>query len=254
MRPSFLSDSAIDTLAGRLNIRTKLLVCFASSLAAIACSNPDALALLAVVSTLYALTAMSPLGLVKSYCVIVAMCLISLAFIALLSLAMPKLIRWEAWRFAVPYLRMVVSINALLTLAFSSRIQDLMRELQAIGRLTWIYVPITVAVRFVPTFLDDCGQVMDAFRLRRPLGGRGLAAKVATLWRGFLMPLTFRLLRSADDLAVAAELKGVGSGPRSVRPGLPMTRIDALVLATAALSFVAAGCIQLVSGGSRMFG
>lgn len=254
MRPSFLNDTASETLAGRLNTRTKLMLCVISSLAAITLSNPYALSLLAVVSTLYALTAMSPLTLVRTYCLVVALSLVSLAFTALLSLLLPGLIKWEIRSFVSPYLRMIISLNSLFALAFSSRIRELMQELQALGRLTWVHVPLTVAIRFLPTFLDDCAQIMDAYRLRSALGKKNFFAKLASLWRGFLVPLTFRLLRSADDLAVAAELKGVGSGKRTKRAGNPLTRWDVLALGVAALSLAAAGSLQALYGGAHIPG
>lgn len=250
MRLFFLSDSPADTLAGHMNIRSKLLICLTASLAAIVLSNPLALALLCGVSTVYALTALSLAGLLRAYVFFAFMCLVSLGFTWLASLSMPQLITWEAGRFAVPYMRMLISLNALLVLAFSSRIQDLMHELQAFGRMAWIHVPLTVAVRFLPTFLDDCVQVRDAFRLRSPLGRQGLWTRAAALWRGFLVPLTFRLLRSADDLAVAAELKGVGGKKRVSRPRTPFGRVDMVTFGVGAASLVLAVALQSVYGGS----
>ena len=67
MRLSFLSNSPDTSLAGRMNIRSKLLLCLAASLAAIVLSNPQALALLCVVSAIYALTAVSLAGLLRAY-------------------------------------------------------------------------------------------------------------------------------------------------------------------------------------------
>ena len=226
-----------------MNIRSKLLICLTASLAAIVLSNPLALALLCGVSTVYALTALSLAGLLRAYVFFAFMCLVSLGFTWLASLSMPQLITWEAGR-------MLISLNALLVLAFSSRIQDLMHELQAFGRMAWIHVPLTVAVRFLPTFLDDCVQVRDAFRLRSPLGRQGLWTRAAALWRGFLVPLTFRLLRSADDLAVAAELKGVGGKKRVSRPRTPFGRVDMVTFGVGAASLVLAVALQSVYGGS----
>ena len=250
MRLSFLSNSPDTSLAGRMNIRSKLLLCLAASLAAIVLSNPQALALLCVVSAIYALTAVSLAGLLRAYLFFLFMCLISLGFTWLASFSMPELITWEVGRFVVPYMRMLVSLNALLVLAFSSRIQDLMRELQALGRMAWIHVPLTVAVRFLPTFLDDCLQVRDAYRLRSPLGRQGIWARTFSLWRGFLVPLTFRLLRSADDLAVAAELKGVGSSRRVPRQATPFTRVDMITFGVCASTLVLAVALQAFYGGS----
>ncbi len=254
MRPSFLNEDASTAPAGKLNVKTKLAVCLLSSLSAMGLSNPQALALLAVVSTIYALCAMTPLTLVKTYCFVAFMLVMSLMFTALLSLVMPKLIKWEIWRFTVPYLRMLVSLNALFALAFSTRIQDVLRELKAFARFAWIQVPLTVAIRFLPTFLDDCGQIMDAYRLRRPLGKTGVCARITALWRAFLIPLTFRLLRSADDLAMAAELKGIGGKQAARRKGAAMTRRDGAALGAAILSLAIAVCIQYAGGATRMMG
>lgn len=268
MRPSFLSESAIESFAGTLNIRTKLLLCLAASVSSIILSNPQALGTLAVASAVYALTALSPAALLRTYMFVAAMLLLSLSFTALISLFVPGLITWEVGRFAVPYLRMAVSLNALFALAYSSRIQDVMRELKAFGRFRWIHLPLTVAIRFVPTFIDDCSQIMAAWRLRSPLeiggGGKGgsrgnrgnwaALRRAGALWRAFLVPLTFRLLRSADELAVAAELKGVGSGaPARIRAS-SFARADYGVLLVAFHCLMLAFALQKYFGPVRMMG
>ncbi len=251
---SFLDRKADTSWAGRLNIRTKLMLCLASSLAAIVLSNPQSLALLCLASMVYALTALSPWAMLKAYSVFVLMCLVSLGFMSLVSLVMPQLVVWESWRFAVPYMRMLLSFNALLVLAFSSRIQEVMRELQSFGRMVWLHVPLTVAVRFLPTFLDDCAQIRDAYRLRQPLGGQGFRARISSVWRGFLVPLTFRLLGSADDLSVAAELKGVGNHKRLARKAVPFGRSDILALGLCTLGLALAVCLQAIQGGGGIWG
>ena len=219
MRLSFLSNSPDTSLAGRMNIRSKLLLCLAASLAAIVLSNPQALALLCVVSAIYALTAVSLAGLLRAYLFFLFMCLISLGFTWLASFSMPELITWEVGRFVVPYMRMLVSLNALLVLAFSSRIQDLMRELQAFGRMAWIHVPLTVAVRFLPTFLDDCLQVRDAYRLRSPLGRQGITEASTTR-----RPSTPRT-RSCGSTTASPSPPSIRSPP-TLRRTIPNSRLS----------------------------
>ncbi len=238
MQASFLIK-AEDTFAAGLDVRVKLLLCFAGSILSIALSSPAGLGLLVLLSTLLALGAARPVTILKVYLFATIMMLFALGFSALIALAVPDMMRWNAFSLSVPFLRMLVSVNLLLALALSTPVRELFARLQALRLPGWLYVPLSVAVRFIPTFLGDCAQIRDAARLRP---GRGLAG----LWRGMVVPLIFRILYSADDLAMAAELKGIGSARRSVSADMPgLGRRDHLVLALAALAAGGAVALQL---------
>ncbi len=237
MRASFL-DRADDTFAAGLDVRAKLLLCVAGSLAAIVLSSPLSLGLLVVLSTALALGAARPVTILKVYLFSTLMMIFALGCSALIGLAVPNLMRWNAFSLSVPFLRMLISINLLLTLSLSTPVRELFARLQQARLPGWLQIPLSVAIRFIPTFLGDCVQIRDAARLRP---GRG----VAGLWRGMAVPLIFRMLYSADDLAVAAELKGINAASRARREALPaMKARDWRLLGLALLSLCAAAALQ----------
>lgn len=237
MQASFLTKSS-DTFASSLDVRVKLLLCLSGSVMCIALSSPLSLGFLAAVSTGLALGAARPSTIGKVYFFAFLMLSFALGFSALISLAVPGLMRWNAFSLSVPFLRILVSINLLLVLALSTPVQILFNRLQAWRLPTWVHVPLSVAVRFVPSFISDCAQIRDAARLRP---GKGLKR----YWRGMVVPLVFRMLYSADDLAMAAELKGIGAVRKGRVPGgSRLGRRDITVVALAALVFCAAVAMQ----------
>jgi energy-coupling factor transport system permease protein len=237
MRASFLTNTG-DGFAAKLDVRVKLLLCFAGSITTIVLSSPLSLGLLASVTTALALGAARPATILKVYLVSACMFVFAFGFSALIGLAVPDLVRWSLFSLAVPFLRMLVSINLLLTLALSTPVHVLFARLQSLRLPPWLHIPLTVAIRFIPTFLGDCAQIRDAARLRP---GKGLSG----LWRGIAVPLVFRMLYSADDLAVAAELKGIGSTDRVFGNAQPAySSRDGLVLALSVCVLCAAVILQ----------
>lgn len=237
MQASFLNRPD-DTFAAGLDVRTKLLLCTAGSVAAVILSSPLGLGLLAILSTALALGAARPRTIIKVYLFSTLMMLLALGFSALIGFFVPDLMRWNAFSLSVPFLRMLISVNLLLVLALSTPVQELFTRLQQARLPGWIQIPLSVAIRFIPTFLGDCAQIRDAARLRP---GRGLIG----LWRGMAVPLIFRVLYSADDLAMAAELKGISAARSARRETLPaMGTRDWSVLGLALLALCAAGALQ----------
>ena len=100
-------------------------------------------------------------------------------------------------------------------------------------------IPLSVAIRFIPTFVDDCKQIRDVVRLRP---GNGFLS----LWRGVMVPLVFRTLASADDLAIAAELKGLSPDKKMTMTATTVfSRRDAWVLTGAVTLMAVAVGIQV---------
>lgn len=237
MRASFLTERK-ETFAAGIDVRVKLLLCFCGSVVSIALSSPLSLGFLAGCSMLLALGAARPLTIAKMYLFAVLMLAFALAFSGLISLAVPGLMHWNAFSLSVPFLRILISVNLLLMLALSTPVQTLFNRLQSWKLPVWVHVPLSVAIRFVPSFINDCAQIRDAARLRPGAGLR-------RFWRGFAVPLVFRMLYSADDLAMAAELKGVGSAAKTrLSQKECMTRRDAAVAACTALALSAAVLMQ----------
>jgi len=235
MRASFFTDTG-DGFAAGLDVRVKLLLCLTGSLAAIILTSPLSLGLLAAFTAALALGAARLTTVLKVCLFATFMLAFAFGFSALIGLAVPGLMRWNAFSLSVPFLRMLISINLLLMLALSTPVQVLFARLQSLRLPGWLHIPLSVAVRFVPTFIGDCSQIRDAARLRP---GKGLTG----LWRGLAVPLVFRTLYSADDLAMAAELKGISTtGLASDRK--QWSRRDGLVLSLACCVLIAASLLQ----------
>lgn len=225
------------TFAGGLDAGVKLALCLLGSLSSILLSSPLSLGLLLIFVTALALSSVRPLTLLRVYLAATAFMGVTLAFTALLGLAVPGLMRWNPISLGVPYLRMMVSVNLLLTLAVSTPVQTLFSRLQRMRLPRVIRIPISVSIRFIPVFMDDCGQIRDASRLRP---GRG----VAGAWRTLAVPLIFRVLFSADDLAMSAELKGIGQSVPLPKEESRFAPSNYLVLALAALILISALLLQ----------
>jgi energy-coupling factor transport system permease protein len=226
MRASYLPDASGGFISG-LDVRVKLLLCFMGSIVSIALSSPLSLGLLTILTTAMALGAARPSAIFKLYLVNVLMFALAVGSSALIGLAAPSLTRWNIFSLTAPFLRMLASVNLLFAFALSTPVQVLFSRLQAMRLPAWLFIPLSVAIRFVPTFLGDCAQIRDAARLRP---GKGLAG----LWRGLAVPLVFRMLHTADDLAVAAELKGVGAASQATKPSQSkFSTRDGLALALA---------------------
>lgn len=234
----------------RLDARTKMLLCLAASLSSIALTDMAALGVLLAASAVYALSARDVKGLLVSYAAVALMLGASALCVVGMGLLWPSMASLEARRFIVPFMRIVVSINVILGLALTSRVQSILTALKSLRLPVLVYIPASVMVRFIPTFINDIRQIWQTLRIRgyarSPLS---LAAHPGRALRVLFMPLVFRALRSADDLAMAAELKGVGGQSRVTthRTGR-MAGLDYLTLALGAALVALAVWLQLRSG------
>lgn len=201
MRASFLLKPS-DRFTARLDARLKLVLCAGVSVAAIIFSSACSLFVLLCGATALALGATSLRTVCFAWLASTLMMLMTTGFSWGLSHFVPGMFSWDILRLSVPYLRMLIAVMLLLSLALSTPVHTVLEKLSSLRLPGLLAIPLSVAIRFIPTFIDDCKQIRDVARLRPR---RGLLA----VWRGLVVPLVFRMLASADDLAVAAELKGV---------------------------------------------
>ncbi len=255
MQASFISNTnPPGSFPATLDVRTKLFLCVLSSLSAIILSSPLALAPLLAVSALYALSSKNIKKILIAYVVIFLMLGVSTIFIVLLRLVCPELAAMEFRNFLTPFLRIILMLNVVLGLALSSRVQSLLMALKSLRLPSLIYIPTSVMIRFIPTFLNDAKQVLQALKIRGyPLTPRTMFMHPLHSLRVLFVPLVFRALRSSDDLAMAAELKGVGLS-NSIVPYRQQTlqSRDLAVSAFAVLLATASFTIQAYHGGFSM--
>jgi energy-coupling factor transport system permease protein len=107
---------------------------------------------------------------------------------------------------------MFITLSASLPLAFSTPISLLTKELNRLRLPLFIILPLSVAIRFLPTFFSNIKQIRDINTLR--FGGTPLWIQMlrpVRFWRTFCVPLIFSSLHSSDALALSSTLKGVGT-------------------------------------------
>jgi len=112
--------------------------------------------------------------------------------------------------------------------------------------LTRIGVPyragfvVTLAFRLVPVFLDSALTVVDAQRCRGLDFGRGPLHQRIARYVPVIVPVFIGALRRADQMAVALEVRGFGSGrTRTGLPRPPANAGDWLLVAVAAVLMLA---------------
>lgn len=195
----------------RLDIRAKVLTLFMLSLALIFLKNIVGLIFLGYLSTLcllslkkYRLVAMIYLLLTVSWC-------FSLGFTWLIGLFLPNMKDQTLLQTLIPFLRMWPLINMALTISLSMEIGHALICLKNMRLPRIVYLPIMVALRFIPGFINDIKQLRDCLLIR------GISMNFFTLIRHpnrtlrlMVVPMLIRALRLADELAIAAELKRVG--------------------------------------------
>ena len=139
----------------------------------------------------------------------------------------------------IPFLRGLM--NVVMVLALTTHIEDLMATLERIRLPFYIFLPVTVMLRFIPTFTNDIKQVWETLRIKGwPLGPAMLTVQPVLSARLILAPVLFRALKSSETLGVASELKGLGTRSRTMRSdGQTMTSLDARILAATVIAAAA---------------
>ena len=108
-------------------------------------------------------------------------------------------------------LRMFVMTTAFLDLLAATKIQDIAQALVEKFRLPCEYAfMLTTALRFVPDFLADSANTLDA-QSCRGYSNRGNVLKRLYAYLAVVKPLVMRAIAKSDTLALSMELKGFGT-------------------------------------------
>jgi energy-coupling factor transport system permease protein len=230
-----------------------LLFCIAGSLLALYLTKPPALLFLGLASTIEALRLVEAKLMLKVYlalAILLALCLAGAVWLPMLGPFPASQIPGLSIKFAVlPALRMLVSANLLISLVMSSSFSSLMRLMSALARPDWLFIPLSVAVRFVGTFIAELAMVREALIIRtRQNLFRTVLTRPWLLWRGFLVPMTFRALGGADDLAIAVDMKGLKRKTMSWPDEKLFKKKDIPVLLSGLATIVMALFLQLSAG------
>jgi energy-coupling factor transport system permease protein len=197
----------------RLDVRVRLLIAMATSVAVLVLSHPAALGLLGLVGAVYMAALRRWRVQLICYGALLVLAALSVGFFYMLQAALPMMRGSGPEQLLVPLLRMLAMVHAVMPLALSMRLRDVLSLMKGLRFPRALYLPLAVTIRFIPGLIHDLRQMRDCLRLR---GYSRWSLLRPRLW---LLPVVFRCLHLSDELAVAAELKGVGYGrPAHARP------------------------------------
>jgi energy-coupling factor transporter transmembrane protein EcfT len=112
-----------------------------------------------------------------------------------------------------------------------SGIERLLRPLKRLGVPSHdLALMISVALRFVPTILDELEKIREAQTARGACFKTGPVLGRMKATASLLIPLIQSIMRRADALAMAMESRGYNRGPRTYMRELRMDRKDYLAM------------------------
>jgi energy-coupling factor transport system permease protein len=166
---------------------------------------------LAIAGAVYALCLKRYRLLMAVYGIVAGMWCMAVGMMAGLHALWSQAPALEPVKLAGPFLRTLIIVDVSLVLALSTPVQDMMTTLKTLRLPFCLYVPVAVMVRFLPAFIEDIRLTHESMRLRgHRLSVAGVIGRPLLTLRLMLSPLLIRSLRSADELGMAAELKGIG--------------------------------------------
>ena len=128
--------------------------------------------------------------------------------------------------------RFAVAIGAGYWAVLTIRPVELTDALHRLHAPRWLIVPLAVVVRILPVIVTEGRAVLEAMTLRgvRP-GARDVLAHPMRTGELLLVPLLSTVVRSGDELAAAAMIRGLGGPHRPVGIVTPRFRaVDAALL------------------------
>lgn len=250
-----------DSLLHRLDPRTKIVLLFFFLAAIFVFDSPLAYAALTAFTTaLIAVSRVPPLLMLKALKPL--SWIIAFTFVIHL-VSTPGDAFFHVWLFDFTWqgaakgffialrLALLILLSALLTyttspLALTDALETLMQPAKRVGVPAHeIAMMMTIALRFVPTLIEEADKIMKAQQAR---GADFTEGSVIERVKGFvpvLVPLFISAFRRADDLALAMEARcyrgGVG---RTQMKALRISSIDYVAYAFGALFFAALAALK----------
>ncbi|CAK7006096.1 MAG: Energy-coupling factor transporter transmembrane protein EcfT [Desulfovibrio sp.] len=224
-----------ETFLSRADTRAKIAVSVLASILTIGLGTAEAQIFLFVCSAAYALGMRRPFLLLTAYGIVTVMLLLAYGFALLIRSFAPAMPPVTVPTMIIPFLRLLVMVNVILPLAFSTRIQTLLSSLKSFKLPFFLYIPLAVMVRFIPSFIHDMKQIAEALKIRGfSLSPRQFMLHPVLCARCMTVPLLFRSLKASEDLGIAAELKGLSATrPHTAYKKIVWQRRDTILLGIA---------------------
>ena len=144
-----------------------------------------------------------------------------------------------SWRFAL--LLLAASLLTMTTTPSDlvSGIERILRPFKLIRIPSHdVAIMISIALRFLPTFLHEIERIKEAQMARGAKFKTGSLLQRTMAYRALAVPLVFNTLRRADELALAMEGRAYKRGPRTYLNELHLSRIDYIALLVMTLMIV----------------
>lgn len=239
------------------DVRSKISVSIVCAIVALFISSPQALTILWSLSFSYVLILNRPKVLLGSYLFMAVMMAISLICVHFLGILYPNLAQdgLSLDKALIPFLRGAAAMNAILPLALTLNMHKFLSTLQSLHLPLIIYLPSAVMIRFIPSFISDIKQIHEALKLKGfQLSPKNIFKNPRLFIRLTFIPLIFLTLRTADDLALAAELKGVGLNNYTVYKKHTLKKRDYVLIFIALSTAFLVLYIEKISGGTFIGG
>lgn len=234
MRDLFVKAAADNAnLMCRTDARTKLAVTLATALLTVACTGLVSQIILFAATLVYALLIERPKLLAMLYLLMAVMMAVAAGCGLAIEHWFPGFGGLSIKSLVIPFLRGLSMMNAVMVLALTTRVEDLLATLERMHLPFCLFLPSAVMLRFIPTFANDIRQVWETLKIK---GWPLLTLQPLLSARLILAPILFRALKSSETLGVASELKGLGAAKRTMRTDLrTMTTLDARLLSATIL-------------------
>ncbi len=236
------------TLLENTNTLAKIGISFLASIITIILSSPESLGFLFLASFCYAFFVPKLKYIFYAYIFASIMYAIANFFGYLMSLITPIPFNFSA--LMVPFLRLLIMLNVIMPLAFSTKIQNILTALKSLHLPFIIYLPAAVMIRFIPTFLNDIKQVSETLKIRGYKLSVGETMRhPLTMVRFLFTPLMFRSLKTSEELGIAGELKGMTAKTVMTRYKVEKwNKNDSILLIVTALAVAISILIEIYLG------
>ena len=198
-----------------LGAGTKLLVTVVTAIVALCASGLAGQVILCVMTAVYAFMLRRPKLLLGLYLMMLVMSILALLFAMGVGAIMPAMGSNKTGGLIIPFLRGVSMMNVVLVLAMTTRVEDMLSTMEGWHLPFWLFFPISVMLLFIPTFFRDIQQIWETLKIRGwPMDFKMVTFHPILTTRLLMIPVLFRALKTSEVLGVAAELKGIGAGPK----------------------------------------
>ena len=226
----------------RVNVLTKIALSLVLSVLIIFFDQKESLYLIFAASFVYACLLKKYKAMFIYYLMIFVMFSISLFFSYLMGQVLSSAGAGETdITMLVPFLRVSVMSNITMVIAFSTTMDSLINSLKFLRLPSFVYFPLIVIIRFIPSFINDVKYIRESLKVRNiSVNFISIIFNPILSVRLLVVPAVIRALRSSDELSVAADIKGIMESSDTgkyaqVRPG----KEDLLIVVSALIVFSA---------------